>query len=225
MAGNLSTDTDDYTPPLLEAPLAPGISDLPAPSNTVDVDITTDGDVYEPNNMFSFIPPPERSAASSSQSNQPPNDLNSIVPVDLPYTEEFGPLQSSNTLPLVTISNNRTELYSFNIHVPANQNMLAVPTSLPASQAFYSVDHTSSLYTAPQTPGLNTQLELHSHRLNMIEAHMIQSSRISLLESKINQTQKPNFNLELPSIAAYHAQNRAVQDGGELCHCGLEPAV
>ena len=112
MAGNLSTDTDDYTPPLLEAPLAPGISDLPAPSNTVDVDITTDGDVYEPSNMISFIPPPERSAASSSQSNQPPNDLNSIVPVDLPYTEEFGPLQSSNTLPLVTISNNRTELYS-----------------------------------------------------------------------------------------------------------------
>ena len=112
-----------------------------------------------------------------------------------------------------------------NIHIPANQNMLAVPTSLPASQAFYSVDHTSSLYTAPQTPGLNTQLELHSHRLNMIEAHMIQSSRISLLESKINQTQKPNFNLELPSIAAYHAQNRAVQDGGELCHCGLESAV
>ena len=34
---------------------------------------------------------------------------------------------------------------------------------------------------------------------------LIQSSRISLLESNINQTQKPNFNLELPSIAAYHA--------------------
>lgn len=62
----------------------------------------------------------------------------------------------------------------------------------------------------------------------MMETNLIQSCRISLLESKMNQSQqKANFQLELPEVAAYHAQPLpSVGDNLPLlCHCGLEPRL
>ena len=88
-----------------------------------------------------------------------------------------------------------------------------------------AIEHSSTTVTtvAPQF-----QLELHSHRLNMLEANMIQSTRMALLESRMNlqqqQNQQANFNLNLPSIAAYHAIAKQPGDDALLCHCGLVPA-
>ena len=87
-----------------------------------------------------------------------------------------------------------------------------------------AVEHSSSRFVS--TSSSRTQIELHTHRLNMIEANMIQSSRMSLLESKMsqqNQHQAGNFHLDLPSIDEYHAQ--AIQADELLCHCGLVPVA
>lgn len=57
---------------------------------------------------------------------------------------------------------------------------------------------------------------------------MIQSSRMALLESRMNlqqqQNQEANFKLELPSIATYNATTKPPGDA-LLCHCGLVPAL
>ena len=87
-----------------------------------------------------------------------------------------------------------------------------------------AVEHSSSRFVS--TSSSNTQIELHTHRLNMIEANMIQSSRMSLIESRMsqqNQHQAGNFHLDLPSIDEYHAQ--AMQADELLCHCGLVPVA
>ena len=62
----------------------------------------------------------------------------------------------------------------------------------------------------------------------MLEVNQIQSSRMALLESRMNlqqqQNQQANFNLTLPSIAAYHGIAKQPGDDALLCHCGLVPA-
>ena len=91
-----------------------------------------------------------------------------------------------------------------------------------------AIEHSTTVTTvAPQF-----QLELHTHRLNMIEANMIQGTRMALLESRMNlqqlqqhQNQETNFKLELPSIAAYNATAKPPRDDPLTCHCGLVPAL
>ena len=63
----------------------------------------------------------------------------------------------------------------------------------------------------------------------MIEHNMITSTRISLLESQMNQQRHENqygsFKLDLPSIEAYHAKANEVAEAAVDCHCGLVPAA
>jgi hypothetical protein len=124
---------------------------------------------------------------------------------------------------LLTISNNSTQM-QYTSNVPP-QNIVSNPTSLATDcSSKYPVFHPNN----HPPHWINTQLELHNHRLNMMETNLIQSCRISLLESKMNQSQqKANFQLELPEVAAYHAQPLpSVGDNLPLlCHCGLEPRL
>ena len=129
-------------------------------------------------------------------------------------------------------------------HKSASSHTMAIPhnsdiphNSLPAEEqsscsvthsmvgGAVAIEHSSTTVTtvAPQF-----QLELHSHRLNMLEVNQIQSSRMALLESRMNlqqqQNQQANFNLTLPSIAAYHDIAKQPGDDPLHCHCGLVPA-
>jgi hypothetical protein len=100
------------------------------------------------------------------------------------------------------------------------QNIVTIPTA-PTHLTTNSSSTKHQVFHAYNTPPLhqvNTQRELHNHRLNMMDTNLIQSSRIFLLESKINQGQQnASFHLELPSLAAYHAQPPPVLVRVYLC--------
>ena len=127
--------------------------------------------------------------------------------------------------PHLMISNTTTQM-QFSPSIP-HQSIMAPPTSLTTTNSSSIKNPVFNTYNNPP-PHINTQLELHSHRLNMMENNMIQSNRLSLLEAKMIQGQQnANFHLDLPSLAAYLAQPPpSVSDSVPLvCHCGLVPRL
>ena len=149
-------------------------------------------------------------------------DFLDAAPLPVSQLNTF-PGNVSHSASLLTISNNSTQMQYTNIPqqsiVPNTSSSLATNCSRN-----YPVFQSSNL--PPNY--INTQLELHNHRLNMMETNLGQSSRISILESKMNQSHlRANFQLELPSVDAYLAQPllSAGDNSPLLCHCGLEPRI
>ena len=165
-----------------------------------------------------FVQPVETASVREDQHEMQYSDQDFLPAAPLPVSQPNNFTGAS----LLTISKNSTQMQYTSIPQP---NMVSNLSS--------STTNCSSKYPVFQPNNIppnyiNTQLELHNHRLNMMETNLIQSSRISLLESKMNQTQlKADFQLELPSVAAYHAQPlpSAGVNLSLLCHCGLEPRL